>query len=80
MNIEHNLRVATININRITPINLAYIILLLVLHDTDVLTIQDTRLSTNQGEYYADWFKDLMGWILGKSIQHHIAKKERSRT
>ena len=61
LNVEHNLRVATININGINPIKLAYIIQLLVLHDIDVLTIQDTRLSTNQGDYYAEWFKDLMG-------------------
>ena len=54
MNIEHNLWVTTININGITPIKLAYIIQLLVLHDINVLTIQDTRLSTNQGDYYAE--------------------------
>ena len=47
LNIEHSLRVATININGIKPIKMAYIVQLLVLHDIDVLTVQDTRLSEN---------------------------------
>ena len=40
---------------------MAYIIQLIVLHDIDVLTIQDTPLSTIQGSYYAEWSKDLTG-------------------
>jgi hypothetical protein len=59
--INHNLRTATININGLTPIKVAYMVQTLIHYNIDILTIQDTRLSQRQGDYYAAWLQYIMG-------------------